>query len=174
MRAYPFGLLFAHDLVKAEEWAVAHSKLTHRDPIALAASAAMAVGIARLMRGQPWQWAASEMIAAACRYCPKTGGMMARAYEEATSGVGPRVTLDRLRGWAAHEAIAGALYIFARHPADPAAAILEGTNTPGDSDSLATIAGALAGCHAGVGRLPDEWITDVERSDELQQLALRI
>src|SRR2546421_6900426 len=36
MRAYPFGLLFAADLDKAEHWAVEHSRLTHRDPIALA------------------------------------------------------------------------------------------------------------------------------------------
>src|SRR5207249_6145442 len=50
MRAYPFGLVFAADLDKAEAWAVEHSKLTHRDPIALAASAALAVGMARIRR----------------------------------------------------------------------------------------------------------------------------
>src|SRR5262249_10246306 len=50
MRAYPFGLIFSDDLDKAERWAVEHSKLTHRDPIALAASAAMAVGMARIVR----------------------------------------------------------------------------------------------------------------------------
>ncbi len=37
MRAYPFGLLFADDLQRAERWSVEHSKMTHRDPIALAA-----------------------------------------------------------------------------------------------------------------------------------------
>ena len=46
MRAYPFGLVFADDPARAEAWSIAHSKLTHRDPIALAACAAMAVGTA--------------------------------------------------------------------------------------------------------------------------------
>jgi ADP-ribosylglycohydrolase len=174
MRAYPFGLVFAHDLERAERWAVAHSKLTHRDPIALAASAAMAVGVARVMRDEPVELVLSEMVAAACRYSPKTAGMMARAIDEAWSGVGPETTLERLEGWAAHEAIAAAVYLFARHPDDPRAAILEGANTPGDSDSLATLAGALVGARVGIGAFPAEWVRDLERVDELAALALQI
>jgi ADP-ribosylglycohydrolase len=40
MRAYPFGLVFAQESDRAEEWAVKHSKMTHRAPIALTACAA--------------------------------------------------------------------------------------------------------------------------------------
>jgi ADP-ribosylglycohydrolase len=174
MRAYPFGLLYADDLARVEQWAVAHSKLTHRDPIALAASAAMAVGVARILRGERDAVVLSEMIAAACRQSPRTAQMMAQALDEAQSGVGPEVTLDRNRGWAAHEAIAAAIYVFARHPSDPRAAILEGANTPGDSDSIATLAGALVGARVGVENLPRDWVADVERSNELTELALRI
>lgn len=173
MRAYPFGLVFAADLALAERWSVAHSKLTHRDPIALAACAAMAVGMARILRGDSVLTVASEMVAAACRYSPPTAAMMARALDEARTGVGPEVTLNRLRAWAAHEAIAAAVYLFARYPDDPAAAILEGANTPGDSDSIATLAGAMLGARCGIGALPTEWVKDVERSDELLELARR-
>ena len=67
--------------------------------------------------------------------------MMATAIEEARTGIPPQQTLKRLQGWAAHEAIAAAVYLFTRHADDPRAAILEGANTPGDSDSLATLAG---------------------------------
>jgi ADP-ribosylglycohydrolase len=49
MRAYPFGLVFADDLEQAEEWSVQHSKMTHRDPIALAACAAMTTGIGKTL-----------------------------------------------------------------------------------------------------------------------------
>jgi ADP-ribosylglycohydrolase len=80
-----------------------------------------------------------------------------------------------LRGsWAAHEAIAAAVYVFARHPDDPRAAILEGANTPGDSDSIATLTGALAGARTGLDALPADWVRDIERSDELLALALEI
>ena len=174
MRAYPFGLVFAGDLQRAERWAVAHSKLTHRDPIALAASAAMAVGVARAVRGESAKMVLSEMIGAACRYSPRTAEMMARALDEAERGVEPEVTLTRLEGWAAHEAIAAAVYLFARHADDARAAILEGANTPGDSDSLATLVGALCGARLGLEGLPAEWVRDVERGDALTQLALRI
>ncbi|HET6583430.1 MAG TPA: ADP-ribosylglycohydrolase family protein, partial [Nannocystaceae bacterium] len=174
MRAYPFGLVLAADLGRAEAWAIAHSRLTHNDPIALAASAAMAIGVARILRDDPVEVVLSEMVAAACRQSPRTAAMMAEAIDDAQEGVEPEVTLDRLRGWAAHEAIAAAVYIFARHPDDPRAAILEGANTPGDSDSLATLAGALVGARTGVAALPESWVADVERSEVLLQLAAAV
>jgi ADP-ribosylglycohydrolase/protein-tyrosine phosphatase len=174
MRAYPFGLVFSNDLAQAERWSVAHSQLTHRDPIALAASAAMAVGVARIVRGERTRDVLSEMVAAACRYSARTAQMMSQALDEAWSGVGPEVTLDRNRGWAAHEAIAAAVYVVARHPDDARAAILEGANTPGDSDSIATLAGALVGARVGIEGLPAEWVRDVERTSELTALAERI
>src|ERR1043165_3260421 len=166
MRAYPFGLVFASDRAKAEDWAGEHSRLTHRDPIALAACAAMAVGMARIRLRQSPEMVTSEMVAAACRYCAHTAAMMATAIDEARNGVDPHETLERLEGWAAHEAIAAAVYIFTRHSDDPVAAILEGTNTPGDSDSLATLAGALVGARCGIHALPADWVRDVERSEE--------
>jgi ADP-ribosylglycohydrolase len=174
MRAYPFGLVFANDLAKAEAWAVEHSKLTHRDPIALAASAAMAVGMARIRQRQSPDEITQAMIAAASRYSVPTAFMMQLAADEARDGTPPTVTLQRLQAWAAHEAIAAAVYIFLRHPDDPVAAILEGANTPGDSDSIATLAGAMVGCRCGLAALPREWVHDVERSQELQALARQI
>lgn len=174
MRAYPFGLVFANDLGKAERWAVAHSKLTHRDPIALAASAAMAVGVALIIQQTPPGAVLAAMVEAAARYSERTAAMMERAIEEAHTGVGPEITFSRLQAWAAHEAIAAAVYLFARHPDAPGTAILEGANTPGDSDSIATLAGALTGARTGVDALPAQWVADVERSAELQALAGRI
>ncbi|MGL5829331.1 MAG: ADP-ribosylglycohydrolase family protein [Angustibacter sp.] len=173
MRAYPFGIVFAEDLEKAEAWSVAHSKLTHRDPIALAACAAMAVGVALSLRGAEVAVVCGGMIEAAARHSPETAAMMSQALHDAENSVGPDITLDRLRAWAAHEAIAAAVYIFARHPDDARAAILEGANTPGDSDSIATLAGALVGSRVGAAGLPDSWRADLERAEELSGLALR-
>jgi ADP-ribosylglycohydrolase len=174
MRAYPFGLMFPDDLPRAERWAVAHSRLTHNDPIALAACAAMAVGMALIVARREPTVVLSEMVAAACRYSPRTGMMMAQALDEAQSGVAPEVSLQRLQGWAAHEAIAAAVYLFARHPDDPEAAILEAANTPGDSDSLATLVGAMVGARRGIGAFPPAWVADIERRDALMTLAARI
>ena len=97
--------------------------------------------------------------------------MIETAIEEAHGGVEPEVTLSRLQGWAAHEAIAAGAYVFTRHANDPRTAILEAANTPGDSDSIATLAGALLGAHLGIDAIPSEWVNDVERSEALSQLA---
>jgi ADP-ribosylglycohydrolase len=174
MRAYPFGLLFSHDLERAERWAVEHSKLTHRDPIALAACAAMAIGTALSLSRAAHEIVIAAMIAAARRYNAPTADMMQRAFDEAVSGVEPDVTLLRLQAWAAHEAIAAAVYVFARHPDDPRAAILEGANTDGDSDSIATLAGALVGARCGAEMIPQQWVEQVERSTELRALATQV
>lgn len=173
MRAWPFGLVFG-DLSEAERWAVEHSKLTHRDPIALAACAAVVWGVGLGLRGRDVDETARAMIDAAARWSEPTAVMMKRAHDEARDGTPPSVTLDRLRGWAAHEAIAGALYALVRHPDDPRAALLEGANTPGDSDSLASIAGALVGARVGLAGLPSEWARDVERSADLLAYAARL
>ncbi|MEZ4327516.1 MAG: ADP-ribosylglycohydrolase family protein [Polyangiales bacterium] len=172
MRAYPFGIVFKDDTARAERWSVAHSKLTHRDPIALAASAAMSVGVAHMLRGERNVRVLSTMIGTAARYCPRTAAMMATAWDDAKTGEPPEVVLQRLQGWAAHEAIAAAVYIVARHPDDAQAAILEGANTPGDSDSLATLAGALLGARLGVAAFPERWVSDLERSDVFIQLGV--
>ena len=172
MRAFPFGLVFADDRERAERRAVEHSRLTHRHPIAFAACAAMAVGTALFARGHDASPALAAMIAAARRHDAGTADMMQRAWDEALAGVEPEITLDRLQGWAAHEAIAAAVYVVARHPLAPAAAILEGANTPGDSDSIATLAGALTGAASGLEALPPAWVRDVERSGALLALAL--
>ncbi len=171
MRAYPFGLVFAKDPVEAERWAVEHSRLTHGDPIALAACAAMAAGIACTVQGVALDAVIRKMVASAARHSPATGAMIADAAGAAAESEPPEIILDRLRGWAAHEAIAAAVYIHVRHPESPRKAILEGANAPGDSDSIATLAGALTGARTGFHAIPREWVNDVERSDELRTLA---
>ncbi len=69
------------------------------------------------------------------------------------------------------EAIAAAVYVFARHPTSPRAGLLEAANTPGDSDSIATLVGALVGAVNGFGELPESWVAQLERTGELQALA---
>jgi ADP-ribosyl-[dinitrogen reductase] hydrolase len=170
MRAYPLGLIAPGDRERAIELAVAQSRLTHNDPIALAASAAMAAGMVAVLRDATVAEVATEMIAAAGRYSVETAAMLQRALDEAQAGVDPAVVFDRLRGWAAHEAIAAGLYTFVKFPDDVVAAVRLGANTPGDSDSIATLAGALVGARVGFSALPERWREVIEDRDELLSL----
>jgi ADP-ribosylglycohydrolase len=171
MRAYPFGLLFADDEGRAEVWAAAHSRLTHGHPMALAACAGMAVGVTRAVQGASVTDVLDGIREAAARHDQETATLCRLARAEAETGTGPEEVLSRLQGWNAREAIAAAVYVFARHPMAPRAALLEAANTPGDSDSIATLVGALVGAVNGFGELPESWVAQLERTGELQALA---
>ena len=173
MRAYPFGVIFADDrhVPRPGPWTTHASRTTTPSPWRRAR---------RWRRAWCRRWPGRRSRTRARRWSrprrrqdARTSAMIAQAVREARTGVEPEVTLSRLEGWAAHEAIAGAAYVVARHPGDPRAAILEAANTPGDSDSLATLAGALTGAQAGLERIPADWVRDVERGQELQALAQR-
>jgi ADP-ribosylglycohydrolase len=171
MRAYPFGLLFAEDEARAEAWAVAHSRLTHGHSMALAACAGMAVGTARAVKGALPNEILEGIVKASGRHEQATAALCSDALAKAQGGAKSDRVLEMLLGWNAREAIAAAVYVFARHPDTPRAALLEAANTPGDSDSIATLVGALVGARTGLGGLPEDWIAQLERTDELQALA---
>lgn len=173
MRAYPAGLVFCDDLAQAEAWAVAQSKLTHRAPIALAACAALARATALCLGGATTEAILGAMVEAAARHDRGTAKMIEAAIRDAHAGRDPTEVLQRLQGWAAHECIAAAAYVFARHPNSFVVAVLEAANTPGDSDSIATLVGGLVGAREGISSIPQAWVRDLERTTELTELARR-
>ncbi len=81
-----------------------------------------------------------------------------------------------LLGWSADEAVAAALYIFMRHADDLKSALIEGVNTPGDSDSIASLAGALVGARTGIQLLNycEFDYSNLENLNQIQLLAATI
>lgn len=197
MRAWPIGIIFADDISLVKELADKQSCLTHRHPMARAASVALAVGISQALLQKSPDEVAHAMIEAAQEYEARellykkrsykitlestlsssliardllvTSDMLRYAFAMAKEGKTPEEVLGThnmvnnfsvsknyrskegfLLGWAADEAVAAALYIFMRHHDDLQKALIEGVNTPGDSDSIASIAGALVGARTGV------------------------
>lgn len=176
MRAWPFGLAFAADGATAADWAAEHSRSTHGAPLALASCAALAAAVSAALRDEAPPEIAAAAVEAARTYDAKTAAMLEEAVDLAGGAAGgddPHEVLRRFQGWAAHEAMAAALYVFLRHADDPRAALLEGANADGDSDSIASLAGALAGARRGAHSLPVDWRRDVERQAELHALADR-
>ncbi|MFJ4680502.1 ADP-ribosylglycohydrolase family protein [Kitasatospora sp. NPDC088783] len=70
-------------------------------------------------------------------------------------------------GWTAEEALAGALLCFLQFPHEPVTAIRRAAASTGDSDSIAALAGALAGAHMGAGGWPEAWVERIEYADRL-------
>lgn len=179
MRSAPYAWMFPNGSgLVAASWAAAHAKMTHLHPMAAASSAALAAAVHTAMHAPPTRWHVAQAAhAAALQIDAQTAGMIAHAMWMATApgkaAWTPTMVLDKFRGWAGHEAIAGAIYCFLMHPYNYREAVLLAVNSPGDSDSLGCITGAISGAYLGLPMLPKEWVAKVERSDELATLAGR-
>jgi ADP-ribosylglycohydrolase len=173
MRAYPCGMVFADQPETAITYAVAQSRLTHGHPIALAASAGIAAGVAAAIRGETVESVVNAIINAAALYDAKTAEKvrqavtLARANKPSLDSCGSALNafkskqfrdeheriFIRFPGWAADDALAGAVYCFCMSPESIINAIHLGVHTSGDSDSIASLAGALVGAHCGINQI---------------------
>lgn len=172
MRSMAYGVWHWNDAAKAELWAAQHALMTHRSPMAQASAAAVAAGIVSAIEGDQPFIIAREMIRAANRYDVVTAEMLCSAsHNDAWTA---DEVLNQWRGWAGHEAVAASLWCFLSHPDDYRAAVLTAVNSPGDSDSLGAITGALVGARLGVQKIPVEWRRKVEKAEELRVLSDRI
>ena len=65
-------------------------------------------------------------------------------------------------------------YCFLRYPDDYEKVVLRGANTNGDSDSIACIGGSISGAYFGINAIPDQWVKEIENSEYLGDLAIRL
>ncbi len=75
-------------------------------------------------------------------------------------------------GWIAEEAVATALVVAIRYADDPVGALRRAARTCGDSDTLASMTGALVGARHGVDAWPDAWVEALEEDYRLAILRL--
>ena len=167
MRSHPYALRFPASLEKAVRIAVDHGRMTHRDPISDAAVAAQVAGVwLAVHRWVPKTKIADAMIKFADRYSRPTAEMLAWTLTEQKR----TVVMDRMRGWAAHEAVCAGLWCF-MNTDNVKDSLRAGADTPGDSDSIASLAGALTGGYLGEEELPEDWVQILERVGKLEALA---
>jgi poly(ADP-ribose) glycohydrolase ARH3 len=74
-------------------------------------------------------------------------------------------------GIAAYEAVPAALYTFLRNPNSFSTAVLYAISLGGDTDTIASMAGALLGAYLGESAIPPVWHEEVESASRLRELA---
>jgi len=189
MRAAPFGLYFAEDADALVRAAAAQSALTHRHPTGIASSVAAAAAVATALRSESLAGLVASVRAHVERVDEKI--LLEAGCEPALArSIGNRqmlATLDRVQptlaletddvcsvlggAWVGEEAVATALWCVLRAQGDFGAAVLMGASSSGDSDSIACIAGAIAGAAWGLPAIRATWVRDVESSALLDYLA---
>jgi ADP-ribosylglycohydrolase len=174
MRVAPIGYLYQHDLPKLRRVAAASALTTHHHPTArLAAVAAAFLVKLALDRLSP-----EDLLPA----LELETHNQSEDFDQALARLEDALEMDSQEaalmhigeGWVAEEAVLMALYCFLKSPDDFVATIRRGANTRGDSDSIASIAGGLSGAYLGSGALPADWITRLEKSEYLRDVAHRL
>ena len=139
----------------------------------MASAAMVAVGVASLFQGASMGDAAEQMLYVGHRYSPAMISRIDEVVEVSFLAQKPETVLNRWRGWTGEEAVAASMYCALRHPMSFSHAVLEAVNSPGDSDSLGAITGALVGANVGVSTFK-QWAGQVENSDRLVVLSERV
>ena len=180
------------------QWAQFQAAITHSHPTALVATDLTAMTIVRIIEGVPPDDLIENLLAycdqreniyhesylksiweRAGVYEPKE--YIQRGWEEC------QIILNRVKqilenqkeiedpcehtgeGWVAEEAFATALLCFLKNPHDSREALRLAANSSGDSDSIACLAGGFAGALNGIGSFPNDWISRIEYSAELNE-----
>ena len=191
MRVSPIGLAGLGEA--AFEAAARAAILTHGHPTSDASSGCLALLIAFLVGGLPlpeatartrehlvaWSRtdvAASRGIAETLDVVDAAVRLAAEAEESYTAigqigQVGEETADGDGKGWVAEEDLGIGLYCALRFPDDFGAAVAGAANISGDSDSTASVAGAILGAALGVEGIPPDWVERVENRELLIKLA---
>jgi ADP-ribosylglycohydrolase len=199
MRVAPVGLLTSVSSETRAALAQFQAALTHGHPTALAASDLTAFVIAELLQDRPpetlpqllRQYAQSQhtiyheawlgplwkrsnasspeaFIQQGWNECLHALDRLDEALNNANPDEDPCLITGE--GWIAEEALMTALLCFLFFPDDPLAVLHRAAVSSGDSDSIACLAGAFVGAHAGINAWPTAWFERIEYKQELTQL----
>lgn len=189
MRAAPVGLAHPYDLLRLRVDAAASAAVTHADATAVASTVAQAFAVAYCAHQEPGTLDPAAFLDAVLGVLVGVpdppvkirGG--ARAGERVTLGrriaevttlldADPTEAFGYLHNGAfVLESLPAALWCFLTRCEDPEAVIVTAVAGGRDADTVAAMAGSLAGAYHGESALPSRWVDDLEGLDELRALA---
>ena len=173
MRVAPVGLAFHGDLPRVAAEAAASAGVTHAHPLGVDGAIVMACAVALLVTGEPFHFA---------RYCTTLAGYASteefRWQLTTAAKLGPGDTIPFGSGIEAHRSVVTAVCCFGLDPDRYDRVIARALSMGGDVDTVAAMAGALAGTHGGAAVVPERLVSRLENGvrgrDYLVQLARRL
>ncbi|OON36999.1 ADP-ribosylglycohydrolase [Izhakiella australiensis] len=191
MKIWPAALLHPDNLDDAIQCALDIARFTHNNLLAMSGSAAVAAAVSEAFS----QSASTESIIAAGIYGADKGLALADAQgaqEIAGPSVGRRIELavaigKRHRSWQTaivelsdligtglhvSEAVPAAFGLFACCADSPVDAIISAVNIGNDTDTIAAMAGAIAGARHGAAAFPADYLATLNRMNNFSLEAL--
>jgi poly(ADP-ribose) glycohydrolase ARH3 len=170
MRVAPVGLAFAHDLNLVSSVAIESSRPTHSHPLAYqgAVIQAMAVASAATMTESDPSNFLRTLRSSLTRFedLLQDISRFAQALDEIESGLKRDASCLAMSsvlgtGIAAYEAVPMAIYCFLRNTHSYPHVIHDAVFIGGDTDTIASMAGAISGAFLGRDAIPEKWLKTV-------------
>jgi poly(ADP-ribose) glycohydrolase ARH3 len=180
MRVAPVGLLFWNNPEKLREIAFQSSLITHSHILGMEGAALQACAVSISV-------AVSENSDKPLDSQP----FISRLLEFATEDI-YRTKITRLsnllkhpddrqavvrelgHGIEAFNSVPAAIFCFLAHPGDFASTIIYAVSLGGDTDTIASMAGAISGAYLGIEKIPFDWQEKLENRDYIMNLADRL
>jgi poly(ADP-ribose) glycohydrolase ARH3 len=151
MRVAPVGLLFAEDLDRVAEQAERSARTTHLHPIGIDGARLMAIAVALAARRQPIR--RKEFFGELARRAET------EEFQWQLNTAAQLRSSDSLGSFGnsleAHRSVTTAIAIFVASPDDYSRVVRRAIGQGNDTDTLAAMAGALAGTRLGLGAIPE-------------------
>ena len=185
MRIPPVGLIFPGDLDRAVAVAVALTVPTHGTTVAISAATSVAAAVAAAMQpdadlfsviragiyGARRGWSEAESnyrTVSAPRVDKRIVQAVSIVLETDNVFEASELIADTIgTGIHAAEAVPAAFGLLVAAGGDPNKAAIAGANCGGDTDTIAAIAGSIAGALKGMGSVNQEWFNTVVTVNEL-------
>ena len=167
MRVAPVGLAYFRDTSKVAAIARESSRPTHSHPLAYqgASLQAVAVALATAATDRLDPHLFLESLRRTLHYfndLMQDTSRFAAALDESERGLARGATCTEMAeilgtGVTAHESVPIAVYCFLRHAHSYADVIHQAVFIGGDTDTIACMAGAIAGAYLGIDAIPPRW-----------------
>ncbi len=177
MRCAPVAIVAHPDLEETAALAAAQARVTHAHPLGVDGAVLLAGALVVVTEAGG---DGAGLPVALERVLPHLQTAAHRARLSAIIAAGrDTAALSRLAGRdgsgvAAIESVPAALAVFLAHHADPVDTIIAAVSLGGDTDTVAAMAGALAGAHHGGQRWPTDLTARLEDHGRLRRLAAEL
>ncbi|MDF1557244.1 MAG: ADP-ribosylglycohydrolase family protein [ANME-2 cluster archaeon] len=173
MRVSPIGLLYPGRPDETEENARLSSLPTHKSPESIAGAVAVAVAVSlAIMNTNP-----DLIIQTSAEHASKYDSTLAEKILsiEKVRHLPENTAFSILKtSFMTRDIVPSALYCFAKNPLDFPKTLITAINAGGDTDSIASVAGAISGAYLGADVIPKRWYNGLENRDEIESIALAL
>jgi len=177
MRAYQIGLFHADSPLDVEIDTEAQTFITHYDKLALAGAQCAAQAVALALKEKDLDQFRKKLSEGILKYSPGLSNDISN-FKEFLEGDSRDIVDCLAKELNAHgiqnhgtKVAFAAMWSFLKSPQDFEKTIHTATTMGGDTDSIATIAGAISGAYNGLSSVPSDLLERLEKRSRLEQLA---